>query len=306
MKIILLLALISCQTLIIAQNKYYEKQIAWTDVQDIHKIMVQSDTSFAVFGNYLPSIPNNAWWSYAMQINLQGDSICGNFYEDENVQQLIIFDATKTNGGYAIPLNVYVNDQNTYNGLLLVDSCGVLNQQSNYISPLGNTNCYTIARTFDNGYLIGGNIYADYDLKPYLLKVDSLGIFQWERAYTNVPQNGVIGDILPAADSSGYFVLSAYNYDDLTYTRQTRITKINNAGDSILLDRIYDFETDYYAATRFMYATDGNIVMYGTRHPYQYSGFVAKIDGTTLDTIWVNRNKEGGGGTSLYYQMAII
>jgi hypothetical protein len=56
MKRILLLALMSYSAILSAQNKYYERQIAWaeswTDSQDIRKIMVQSDTSFMAFGNY--------------------------------------------------------------------------------------------------------------------------------------------------------------------------------------------------------------------------------------------------------------
>jgi hypothetical protein len=302
MKRILLLALMSYSAILSAQNKYYERQIAWaeswTDSQDIRKIIVQSDTSFMVFGNYSTPGLTNQWWAYAMQINLQGDSICGRHYEDEDAQQLGIFDATKINGGYVVPLNVYVDAYHTYTGLQIVDSCGDYSFRSDHISQLGHTVYYTIARTFDNGYLIGGDIYPPtvLDFKPYLLKVDAYGTVLWERVYTNVPNNGRVWDILPATDSSGYFVLSTYNYDELTLTLQTRITKINEGGDSILLDKIYNFETDYYFASKLEYTTDGNIIMIGSRHPYNYTGFVAKVDATTLDTIWVNRGKAGGGG----------
>lgn len=279
-------------------QKYYEKQMGWVEGQDIRKIIVQSDTIFMVFGNYNTIALNNQWWAYAMQINLQGDSICGRHYEDEEAEQLTIWDATKINGGYALPLNVYVDAYHTHTGLQIVDSCGDYFFRSDYVSPLGHTVYYTITRTFDNGYLIGGNIYPPtvLDFKPYLLKLDAYGTVLWERAYTNVPKDGVVADILPAADSSGYFVLSSYNYDELSYTLKTRITKINEDGDSILLDKIYNFETDYYATGKFAYTTDGNIIMYGTRHPYNYTGFVAKIDANTLDTIWVHRNNTGGSG----------
>jgi PKD repeat protein len=296
---VLLSVLLLCSISTVAQ-KYYERQMGWVDGQDIRKIMVQSDTSFMAFGNYLTIGITNQWWAYAMQINLQGDSICGRHYEDEEAQQLGIFDATKINGGYAVPLNVYVDAYHTHTGLQIVDSCGDYSFRSDYVSPLGNTVYYTIARTFDNGYLLGGSIYPPtvLDFKPYLLKVDAYGTVLWERAYTNVPKDGVVADILPAADSSGYFILSSYNSDELTYTLKTRITKINEGGDSILIDKIYDFETDYYAGAELVYDYDGNIMMGGSRHPYDYHGFICKLSGTTLDTIWVNRNN-GAGCTNI-------
>ena len=137
MKRILLLALMSYSAILSAQNKYYERQIAWaeswTDSQDIRKIIVQSDTSFMVFGNYSTPGLTNQWWAYAMQINLQGDSICGRHYEDEDAQQLGIFDATKINGGYVVPLNVYVDAYQTYTGLQIVDSFGDYSLRSDHI-----------------------------------------------------------------------------------------------------------------------------------------------------------------------------
>ena len=293
-KTILLLTLISCSLGIIAQSKYYEKQLnLGNDIQEVFDIEIDADSTVTVVGQYT-NWSDLYWKSFFLRANLHFDTICTQYYQnDEKDLATTVF--TK-NYQYVVPINKLMNaGTEFYINFSIVDDCGTVQHSNDILSPLGHTFYRAIVPTFDNGYLLGGDVFAPSSyIKPYLLKVDSLGNQQWEQAYTQVPKLGRVWDILPAADSSGYFVLTAYNYDEITFTLQPRITKISNNGDSILLDKVYNFETDYYYGIRLKYGIDGNIIMSGPRHPYSYSGFIAKLDGTTLDTIWVNRNKAGG------------
>ena len=114
MKIILLLALLYNSLNTIAQNKYYERQINLNaDVQQIFSITVDTDSTFAVAGQYT-SWSDAYWKSFFLKANLYFDTLCTQYYTNDE-KDLGTWGLTKGfQSKYVVPINKIENNGTTY------------------------------------------------------------------------------------------------------------------------------------------------------------------------------------------------
>jgi len=124
-------------------------------------------------------------------------------------------------------------------------------------APMGN-----IAQTNDNGYILcGATFNGPYFSLPHIIKINSMGSFQWEKTYTTNIIDGSFQDlkILPSRE-----MIFTGSYSDAPDTIKDKlfIMKTDSSGNQIFF---YGYDTLRYHYAKFIYKTiSNNFVVGGT------------------------------------------
>jgi hypothetical protein len=163
---------------------------------------------------------------YLVKMDLLGQTQWMKSYPKTSGTSACCWDANSVvqtaDGGYIIGASTYttVGPFASTSVILLVktDNLGNLLWSKTY-KGLGESACYCIRQTGDQGYIVCGSTHnvIDYVERIYLLKTDSSGVPQWGKAYAEAagPSNGAYsvdqtadGGYIVAGDSySGAFVI---------------------------------------------------------------------------------------------------
>ena len=272
MKTFLYLCLLFCSMLGFAQPKYFEKNISWKMIHNGDAIF-QSGDNYTIFGESANADLTD-WNTYKMIINNDGDTVQINQFETPSEFNSSFFTAILTEYGYAFcggmsdPLNASLTSY-----LLRVDYEGQLIDTMLVVGGTINQSfSYTIARTPDNGYLLGGyrriidnNGNFSY---PYLLRLDANFNTVWDTTYqlTNFfgYYSGFTKIIPNYADSTYYLVGNINNFEDVNDVLWLHI----NEQGHILHQRVIT-EPEYFSeevVSDFIKTTDGDFVLGITKY----------------------------------------
>ncbi|MGB1207519.1 MAG: PKD domain-containing protein [Chitinophagales bacterium] len=223
--------------ILLAQNKYFEKQYNWTWIEDAYNILQNTDTTFLISGSALND-DNFLITSYSMEINQYGEQLLLNEYIEPNYET-IVQSMIATEYGFFIC---------GWGDLAMVDAAGetyyvMVDNHGNYIQSdtLGNPNyvnhIYGCCRTADNGYFLVGELWLPQRY-PYLLKLDSLGNQVWDSIYYNYNvANNLFKDIVPADDGT-YYIVGSLAWNDT----QSDVLFLNiDEQGTILWEETYNF-----------------------------------------------------------------
>ena len=245
---------------LLAQPKYFEKSFNWypttTANQNGIKIFEDNNRQYVIGGlinSYNPSI----WNTCTVIVDNTGTLIDTNEYHIDTTlfNGVNMYDMLPTEYGYIMVgfisfadstmANVYVVrlshdgiliDQHYYPCLYYVDD--IFNYQS-FIN-IG----YSISRTPDNGYLIGGYAQSPIDVLyyPYLCKLNANLQLEWDTLYEQYANiESKIRLLKPAANGNGYYAVLNIN---TTYSEgDIAVLRIDDNG-TILEEHIYGESTD--------------------------------------------------------------
>lgn len=117
----------------------------------------------------------------------------------------------------------------TKNFLLKTDKNGNLQWKKQYPDTALDGRLYNIFPTNDNGFIMSGHytIYSPVRTYGYLVKVDSVGIVQWQRGYIDSTQT-LFGDVIQFPDSSYYVTETTYIATNYPYSYVKKISPTGN------------------------------------------------------------------------------
>jgi hypothetical protein len=273
-KITLILTLIQLclSNNLMAQSKYFEKSFGWLLVHNGHIVSKTTDGYFISCDAIGMSGDN--WNVYSIFVDEYGeltDSVHYGF--PSNDYGAAILGGIITEYGYAL-CGYAGNNQN----LVVGNQCYLLqtNSDGSLIDSIwtgaNNSVSYTIARTPDNGYLLGGyrriidnNGNFSY---PYLLRLDANFNTVWDTTYQLTNFFGYFSKfvkIIPNyTDSTYYLVGNINNFEDVNDVLWLHI----NEQGHILHQRVIT-EPEYFSeevVSDFIKTTDGDFVLGITKY----------------------------------------
>jgi hypothetical protein len=241
-------------------------------------LIVTNDGGFALAGTVQGS---GATEALLIKLNSTGDTLWTKTFGNDSICCAYQCKQT-TDQGYII---VGATDINAYwEDVLLIKTDSLGNEQ--WRRTYGNANQeigQTVTQTFDGGYLIGGNyqpIGGDED--EYVIKVDSLGNFEWQRYLGGIYDDGnafviqlsdsnyAIGGTLTFTQPGGPGIGNPYG--------KANIIKLDQSG-STLWNKTYGAVTFNTTITSLIELRDGSLVGAGfCAGSTSMDGFVLKTD----------------------------
>lgn len=155
-------------------------------------------------------------------------------------------------------------------------------------SPLGTVS-YSIAASYDGGYIMAGNIGTAVGAADvYIIRTNALGDTLWTKSYGNPQQPDGAWDIKQTVDSG--FILVGVTYNSLVYN--VYLIKTDSVGDTLWTKSYYSvFDQVAYSVEQ---TSDGGYIIGGIIIDMQsgnYDVYLIKTDGLG-DTLWT---KQFGG-----------
>ncbi len=143
---------------------------------------------------------------------------------------------------------------------------------------IGEDGCFTMQQTADLGYLLGGNTFTfgmgDEDM--YLVKADSLGVFQWQQTHGGVQDDACMALQLTA---DGGFILAGYTESFTSIARDLYLVKTDSLGNMVWQAIIGgEQEEEGYAVQQ---TADGGFVAAGHTQSYgagDFDAYLVKTD----------------------------
>ena len=255
-----------------AQPKYFEKNMGWSNVHEGRRIIQKSIDDYIIMGNVL----SPSWKAYTMVIDNNGTTQPQIEYSVSENGNSGGYDIINTEYGYAF-CGFLENEFSSSQSYLL---------QTNHEGGLINTliigsNVYanvsfSLCRTTDKGYLLAGFINNSNGLHtPYLIKLDSLGVQQWDKTWDNFTDAfSAFVTAQPAKDGSGYYLVGAIN--NSYSTGDVLLLKIADDGTEIW-QAVYGVNTGAREVPKTLLQTDdgGFAISYmKTTLPESYSGLL--------------------------------
>jgi PKD repeat protein len=220
----LFLTSINYSTTVSAQSKYFEKSLGWEYIQNGQAIFEKTDGNYIVLGD--ATVGNNGYWWHIFNLEVSNEGICPEepeFYESPENYGGAIFDGIPTEYGFAAlgyMVGPFATDDRPY--LLKINHEGEF-LDSTWVDFCDNCSAYTLCRTPDGGYMLGGSVrqYSgnNFTTYPYLIRLNEQGEVMWDRAYTQ--NNGVnfgsdysrFRSIVTDSISDTYYVLGIKGYN---------------------------------------------------------------------------------------------
>ena len=171
------------------------------------------------------------------------------------------------------------------------------------IGGSGDDQSYSLAQTFDGGYVLAGYTRSfgqgDYDV--YVVKLDSAGGIQWTRTIGG--GNADYGRGIIQASDSGYVVVG-YTWSFGMGSADVYVVKLDSAGNIQWTRTIGGSSTDY--GWSVVQTSDGGYAVAGTTWSYGFSGtaevYVVKLSATG-GVLWTRTVGASGGNE---YGTAIV
>jgi hypothetical protein len=299
-KIILLLLLLCLSNMGFSQNKYFEKNINFSDYfQDAYQVILFNDF-FYLKGGYVGDMqlqnPQTDWAAHLICLNKWGDTLFVKRYELEGGRISIQDMKIDTSGIYMVVAQDSISDNYEYNTFFMrTDFEGnVLQYQfvgDSVYSDIGRS----IVKNADGTYIIGGEISYNDSRRPYAIKLDANGNVIWRKTFTqywNSEFNAV--DV----DSLGNYYFFGTNDKDLPMIGQWLIVKTDTAGNTLEY-RVYYLDIEN-AADQILYgkvAKQDNSLLLCSCTNYWDCG-ITKLD-TAWNIVWRSEHvfKRGGSAT---------
>lgn len=178
-----------------------------------------------------------------------------------------------TDGGYivggwtgSVDGDITVNYGEYDYWIVKMDSLGIIEWQKSFGS-LHDDQAYSIQQTSDNGYIIAGVSFLtadDNEGNYWILKLDSLGLLQWQKSFGGTADDGAYS-VQETADG-GYIVAGGSNSNDGDVTMNIGsldywIVKINSSGN-LIWEKSFGGTSDE-APTSIQQTTDGGFIIAG-------------------------------------------
>ena len=184
------------------------------------------------------------------------------------------------------------------NDVLLVKTDSLGNQLFRKTYNLGAIDyARSIIETPDKGYLLGGYSWdyysASYSGDGRIIKLDSLGNFEWGRQFGGQNQDGVA--IVALAPDSNYIVATSYAHFTMPMDAsdlKIQVVKIDKYDGSTIWDKQYDTIREVCYPEMVKVLADGNIVVVGNE--YYWNGIKYYL------TSWILKLKPNGD--SIYFR----
>ena len=134
-----------------------------------------------------------------------------------------------------------------------LSSMGDILWEKGFGPSYSNVRSFGVKPTSDGGYVLIGTMWAigagNYDL--VVIKMDSNGNIQWQRAYGDAGNNG--GRTILQTNDGGFLIADLYS---------TRIVRLNSTGD-IVWERRYEADSWSHFRSDIVQTTDGGFVVVG-------------------------------------------
>jgi hypothetical protein len=269
---------------LLAQPKYYEKEIGWGIGQSAgHAFFLNNDSLVLGCGGItLISSAEKVFLVFADQF-LQNITV--NAYGGDTTGYFVILDMIETPFGYAFCgwLESTPTSGSGHPYLVELDRQGtVLNFYDLQDSTLRGNAVTLLYYPETNTYYIGGNAYDGFPQKLMLIKITN-GIEIWRRYYDNYTERNLLIDLLPA-DDGGCYAVGNVDIDYFNTSGNSCWFKIDTAGN-ITSERYYNFgDIDYILESKR--TNNGDFALAGQ---VSKKAHLTRID-STGDTIRFHRS----------------
>jgi len=253
----------------------------------IASLVKTSDSGYACVGTVYDTVASDA---FLMKFNGDLDSLWTKTFGGAGEQ---LGDQCKTtnDNGFIIVGSTYIG--NTQVWLIKTDSLGNLQWQQTYGGG-GADYGRNIDLCYDAGYIIGGQTksFGQGEYDTYVIKIDSLGNFQWQKTFGGVYNDGQ-ANVKQTADG-GYIVgcvVTEYLTPPSYHQSKARMIKLDSGGNTVW-DNTYGPErpSNVFAIHEL---PDGSFVAAGQRANWDAipfgsgyaNGLVFKVN-SQGDSIW--------------------
>jgi hypothetical protein len=260
----------------------------------IRSLLQLSDSNYIAMGNNYDSIKMNPV-VFLMKLNSMGDTLWKKQYSIGTGIDLGYMVKQTTDGGFIIAGRTTSNTTGPEDAYLIkTDNVGNLQWQHQYGGP-NVDDAYSVDLTIDGGYILGGDTYSygagGEDL--YMVKVNSVGIFQWKKTFGTSGDD--YGETAITTLDGGYAISGAI--DDGTGTFHGYIVKTDNSGN-MQWNKTFGYYAGYESLNLVKQLTDSTYVLAGSTYlnsGVEYEGWLMKIS-SIGDSIWSHTY---GGPTAL-------
>ncbi|QQS30031.1 MAG: PKD domain-containing protein [Sphingobacteriales bacterium] len=201
-------------TVVVAQNKYFEKTLPlWADLHEIKAVIALPDSTFIIAGNFTFYDPLKSI-AYTAKVD-----------KNANIQWQTLFNSDGENGVYDIIEGNYVHyvtagtlaedyilNSNGSACAYFINGDGYLQNLSLFENAEYDSQSYRITRSADGGYLSVGYLvnggYPDYTL--YAVKLGPDGSKEWQKIYPIFNSHCTFRDVMAAPDG-GYYLTGSVN-----------------------------------------------------------------------------------------------
>lgn len=260
----------------------------------VRSLLQLDDSSYVVLGNTVDTVAMN-WDVFLLKLNSIGDTVWMKTYSIGTGIDLG-YKIKKTNdGGFIIAgrTNSNTSGPNDYY-LIKTDSAGNLQWQYQY-GGVNNDDCYSIDIATDGGYILGGHTssYGAGSADLFLLKVNNVGIFQWQKTFGTIAQD--YGETVITTLDGGYIITGAI--DDGTGVWDAHIVKTDSSGN-MQWNKTFRSSSDYESLNVIKQLADSTYILAGSTYlnsSVEFEGWLMKIE-SNGDSIW---SKTYGGPIDL-------
>ena len=218
--------------IVYAQNsKYFVQSVNWADYGNANgwKLLQKPNNNFLIAGTNRDSLH---WFPFLYEFNNVGENIATrNYIDNANhayAQTIIQNENNYIILGAAVPLDTTV--AHAYTIKTTLDYVPI---HTDFVSDTIDFNIISEAcHTTDGGYFGAGEANNSPPSVPYLVKLDTAGIYLWDRRYPEfsagspVAVRSAFRNIEPAKDGSGYYAAGS--------------SKVWAGGGNVLLAKIAD------------------------------------------------------------------
>ena len=296
-QLFLLTLLLCCYSLSIAQSKYFETSLAWDIPNTINgfKIIEQPNKKYIIGGSVFNDSTNPMWVTYSAVADQWGDLL----YHYTNFLDTTLFNGCSMRSmlstEYGYIMSGFINDTDSPLSsiyLVRIDTMGLLIDQTVLAPPnLNNyTNIgYSICRTPDGGYLLGGSSGTQSWSSPYLCKLGSDLNIEWDTLYEQYTNEySKMLQIKPSRDGTAYWAIANINTTD--DEGDIGLLKIDDIG-TIAEEHVYGQPDKKELTWKFIETMDNNFAFVVTRLTNQGSYMGGMVKTNNLNNIaWSNLN----------------
>ena len=289
MKYLLITILFQCFSLLVyAQEVYYESNFTNLD-SNVATALVEDSNGNYLLATVVRSYTTNQVSSCISKISTSGeviDHLCDTgLFEKTTIRDIVLSGVDWIAAGdiQETDVNLYYSYYYKGNDSEATAYLPLSTEIKNYANALSTTT--------NNEVLLAGGMFNDTTDPPtlelHLMKVDSMGIEQWNRTYYAFTKNNSYEDIISLADGTFYGLATVR--DD--YWQQANVALLHLSSEGIPIT-IKEYDLGGRDLARCLIAThDGGVLFsasaYPTNNGYEGSGYLYKLDAMG-ETTWIN------------------
>ena len=253
-------------------NLIFRKGIGW-DKRNYYLgysgcLQQTSDNGFFSVGVVEDTNESNA---YIVKVNSNLDTIFLKEYKDTIIHYLEFQQGKETTDKGFIMIGVRAASAAYNQDVLVLKTDSLGNEQWRKVFNLGSYDIgNNIIQTPDNGFLLGCytlNVNDNNSGDGRILKLDSIGNFEWGRSIGGFKRDGIAVVVL--AKDSNYIVTSSYAYNTIFGVGsdlRIQVVKIDKSDGSVIWNRQYDTIRFENYPNMIKMLDNGNFLITGTTH----------------------------------------